>query len=173
LPTHIFHISETPGIELFIPRPSPSHFEGLDQPVVFGIGEKLLHNYLLPRDCPRVCCYASELTSQAELDQFISCDKAYKIFVQKDRLEAIKSSILYGYEFDGQNFNLLDQVADYYVSTKIEKPIRTWQIEGILDELAKRNNLELELVSDLKVVAEAVKNSTLHFSMIRLRNLGR
>jgi hypothetical protein len=50
------------------------------------------------------------LTSQAELDQFISCDKAYKIFVQKDWLEAIKSSILYGYEFDGQNFNLLADI---------------------------------------------------------------
>jgi hypothetical protein len=169
--TRIFHLSETPGIELFVPRPSPAHFEGLDQPVVFGIGEKLLHNYLLPRDCPRVCCYASELTSQAERDQFFNGDNTYKIFLQKDWLEAIKNTILYGYEFDGQNFYLLDQIADYYVSPKIEKPIRAWQIDDILAELVKRNSLEIEWVSDLKVVAEAVNNSTLHFSMIRMRNL--
>jgi hypothetical protein len=173
LPACIFHISETPGIEFFVPKPSPSHYEALEQPVVFAIGEKLLHNYLLPRDCPRVCCYASEQSSLADRDQYLCRDKPYKVFVQMDWLDIIKNTTLYGYEFDLQNFRLLDQIADYYVSAEKEKPIRTWQIDDILAELAQRTQLEFELVSDLKAVAEAVKNSTLHFSMIRMRNLGR
>jgi len=47
----IFHISEQAGINIFEPRPSPSHFEAITGNVIFGITGELLHNYLLPRDC--------------------------------------------------------------------------------------------------------------------------
>lgn len=62
----LFHISEEPGIKMFVPRPSPSHFDGITGNVVFAISESLLHNYLLPRDCPRVTYYASETTTTEE-----------------------------------------------------------------------------------------------------------
>ena len=50
----LFHISEEGGIDQFDPRPSPSFFAEIKGDVVFAISGKLLHNYLLPRDCPRV-----------------------------------------------------------------------------------------------------------------------
>ncbi|RFM27351.1 hypothetical protein [Deminuibacter soli] len=41
----LFHISETPGITLFEPRPSPSFFEGIAGEVVFAIEERLVAGY--------------------------------------------------------------------------------------------------------------------------------
>ena len=49
----LFHVSEEAGIRRFEPRP------GADgQPRVWAITDARLHNYLLPRDCPRVTFYA-------------------------------------------------------------------------------------------------------------------
>ena len=51
----LYHVSDQPGIPLFEPRPvRAGHPRGDLPPVVWAVGERLLHNYLLPRDCPRV-----------------------------------------------------------------------------------------------------------------------
>jgi hypothetical protein len=50
----LFHVSEERGIERFAPRSSA----GGMGPVVWAIDKHRLRNYLLPRECPRVTCYA-------------------------------------------------------------------------------------------------------------------
>lgn len=55
----LYHVSEEPGIARFDPRPAT----GVEWPVVWAIGDERLHNYLLPRDCPRVTFFAGPRTS--------------------------------------------------------------------------------------------------------------
>jgi len=54
----LYHVSEYSHIERFEPRPPPCSGVGPVESVVWAIDEEHLHNYLLPRDCPRVTFYA-------------------------------------------------------------------------------------------------------------------
>jgi hypothetical protein len=69
----------------------------------------------------------------------------------------------------GETFTLLDECAGYYVSRKPVVPVSVKKITGILDELLTRN-IELRFVPSLWPLADAVKQSTLYFSLIRMRN---
>jgi hypothetical protein len=171
LPNRIFHISEEAGIEQFVPRqPSPS-FAHLQQNVVFGVGERLLHNYLLPRECPRVTYYAMSETTLADQTEYLPAGKTYQMWIAQDWLETIKKTVLWCYEFDNHNFRLIDKIADYYVSSQTEYPVQVTRIDNILAQLAKMTQVEVGFADNLVEIAERVKKSTLHFSFIRMRNI--
>ncbi len=167
---HIFHISENGEIEIFMPRPSPSHFKNLDRDVVFGISDKLLHNYLLPRDCPRVTFYASAETLSADKERFLLTSAEFVIAIEAKWLPIILKTTLFCYEFDDKTFSMIDECADYYVSFEKVKPIAVKRIDNIIGELFKRENLELRILSNLWEIAEKVSKSSLNFSLIRMRN---
>ena len=54
----LFHVSDQPGITRFEPRPPPPGNTTHTGRMVWAVGQRLLHNYLVPRDCPRVTFYA-------------------------------------------------------------------------------------------------------------------
>ena len=64
----LVHVSETPGIARFEPRPSELHHE----PVVWAIDDVLLHLYLSPRDCPRVCFRTGPGTTPDDRARFLA-----------------------------------------------------------------------------------------------------
>jgi hypothetical protein len=169
-PEKIFHISENGEIETFKPRPSPAKIENLAGDVVFGISEKLLHNYLLPRDCPRVTFYASDKTSPTDKEKFLPAATDYVIAVEAKWFPAIQQTTLFCYEFDGETFSLIDECAGYYVSYKEVKPLSVKRIDNILDELFRRNDIELRILPELWSIADKVSKSSLNFSLIRMRN---
>lgn len=169
-PNTLFHISEEGNIQKFIPKPSPSHYDQISGDVVFAITGELLHNYLLPRDCPRVTFYAGANTSPADKERFSGLsDAKYVIAVEQKWLPAIQHSKLYCYEFPADTFSLLDACAGYYVSYQQVNPIAVKLIDNALDELFKRN-IELRLLPNLHHLANEVAKSSLNFSIIRLRN---
>ena len=49
----LFHVSDQPGITRFEPRPPPPGNTTHTGRMVWAVGQRLLHNYLVPRDCPR------------------------------------------------------------------------------------------------------------------------
>ena len=168
--SRLFHISEEPGIHLFEPRPSPSHFDDIKGDVVFAITDDLLHNYLLPRDCPRVTWYAGAKTNQADKKRFVGNSAAnYIVVVESGWYQRIKETTLYCYEFPAENFTLIDECAGYYISYNPIVPISIKSINDIMAELLKRN-IELHFTSSLIQLADAVSKSTLNFSLIRMRN---
>ncbi len=169
-PEKIFHVSENGEIEIFKPRPSPSKFANITRDVVFGISDKLLHNYLLPRDCPRVTYYPSDQTSATDKETFLQTSANYVMVIEAKWLPIIQRSALFCYEFDGKTFSMIDKCADYYVSYQEVKPISVRRNDKILDELFKRNNLELRITTNLWAIADKVSKSSLNFSLIRMRN---
>jgi hypothetical protein len=169
-PNRIFHVSEEPDIRHFEPRPPPSLDAGVSDPVVWAISERLLHNYLLPRDCPRVTFYAKNTTSGEDLARFmIGTTARHVVAVEAGWLPRIQATRLYRYEFPPETFVQADHGAGYLVSREAVSPIEVVPIPEILPALAARD-VELRVIPSLWKLRDAVHASTLAFSFIRMRN---
>lgn len=169
----MFHISEEQGIKVFIPRKSPQLYKQIKDDVVFAVSDKMLHNYLLPRDCPRVCFYTGEKTSEIDKMKFFGDSKnKFIINVEESWREAITKTKLYKYEFSSERFELLDENAGYYISYAIQIPVNITEVKDIFSELRERN-VELRFLSFIIKLADEISNSTLDYSIIRLRNAKR
>ena len=160
----LFHVSEESVIDVFEPRPSGY----VADPVVWAIDEARLHNYLVPRDCPRVTYYAGPETSAVDVERFLGASPAV-VAVESRWLECLRSCRLYLYHFPPDTFECLDECAGYFVSRETVVPARVEIIDDPIAELLKRG-VELRFVADLWPLRDAVVHSTLQFSIIRMRN---
>jgi len=161
----VYHVSETAGIARFEPRADAE-----DRLRVWAIGESRLHNYLLPRDCPRVTYYANALTSEHDRRAFFTVsDDQSVVAIEHGWLGALRGTRLHIYEFDAHDFVLDDAIAAYYVSTRAVAPIAHREVADPLAELITRG-VELRVLSSLWPLRDAVAASTLGFSIIRMRN---
>jgi hypothetical protein len=161
----LFHVSDIPGTEVFSPRPARDggHY-------VWAVGEARLHNYLVPRDCPRVTYYVGPETTAADQAKFFSqTDAEAVVAVEKAWLPAILSGTLYLYEFEPTPFRLHDDIARHYVTEQTVVPINCVKVTDILSELLARP-IELRFMPSLWPLREVVIQSTLAFSIIRMRN---
>ncbi len=166
----IFHVSERPDITLFQPRSSPSYFADIKGDVVFAIADRLLHNYLLPRDCPRVTWYAGPQTTDIDKHHYNgNSDADYTIVVESGWYQRIKDTVLYCYELPVEGFKRLDECAGYYIAYKSVEPLIVTPIYDIMSELLT-HNVELRFTPSLLKLADEVSKSSLNFSLIRMRN---
>ncbi len=167
----LYHVSEDPHIELFKPRPSPSKLKGLRHDCVFAINDKLLHNYLLPRDCPRVTYYAGSQTSSSDIEKFFNFNSKNKfvVAIEKAWLEKIRYCTLFLYKMPVDEFELLDEVAGYYVSFNSVESVEMIKISDLINEI-KNRGVQLLVLPEIKSLALNVSKSTLNFSNIRIRN---
>jgi hypothetical protein len=168
----LYHVSEEADIKIFYPRPSPQFYKNIKGDVVFAIDDKMLHNYLLPRDCPRVTFYAKPDSSKSDKDKFIGkSEKKYIITVESGWAERIKQTTLYLYQLPTESFRLLDEGAGYYISYEAVKPVSVHHVTDVLTKLTKQDT-ELRFMPSIRDLAEEVSKSTLQFSIMRLRNAG-
>ncbi|MCE2962188.1 MAG: Rieske (2Fe-2S) protein [Chitinophagales bacterium] len=165
----IFHVSEDPTIEIFHPRPATA-FAELKKDVVFAVSETLLHNYLLPRDCPRVTFYAGHTTSEDDKVKFLSDEFEYVLAIEEKWLEKAISTTLYLYEFDAASFEILDKVAGYFISYESQTPIGKTILSQPIQAIKDRGNIDLKILDNLQDLAQNITDSSLNFSIIRMRN---
>ncbi len=166
----MYHISDQPGIRLFEPRPAPHPSAGVEGDAIWVVDEDHLHNYLLPRDCPRVTFYATEQSNPADVERLIGPGGArYVVAIESRWLPEIQRQRLYKYEFDPGDFTVLDEGAGYYISRRAVGPLSETKIDDILGALME-HNVELRIMASLWELREAVIHSTLQFSIIRMRN---
>jgi hypothetical protein len=168
-PNKIFHVSEEGDIKTFLPRPSPSPIEKVTGDVVFGISDTLLHNYLFPRNCPRVTYYAKHDTSQSDREAFFHSSAEFVVAIEARWLPIVQQTTIYCYELPAETFSILDECAGYYVSSEQVNPISVLRIENPIDALLSKNNVELLVLPTLWTLADKVSKSTLNFSLIRMR----
>src|SRR3712207_6006347 len=159
----LFHVSEESGIERFEPRPS----EYTVEPVVWAIDSERLRNYLVPRDCPRVTYYAGRQTTAADRERFLGSSPAV-VAIESGWLGRLRSCRLYCYHLPPETFACLDECAGYFVSRVPVVPARVEVFDDLVGELLKRG-VELRFVPSLWSLHDAVAESTLQFSMIRMR----
>lgn len=166
----LFHVSEESDIEVFEPR-LPSRRD-LDQSVglVWAIDEDHLPSFLTPRDCPRVTYHISSNSSIEDRIRFFSSSTTiHAVVFESDWYYKIMNTVLYIYEFEPSDFTLLDPVAGYYVSQKTQRPVSKHIVNDLIGELLKRN-IELRITDNLWDIADAVKQSSLNWSICRMKN---
>jgi hypothetical protein len=169
--SRLFHLSEEPGIAKFVPRPSPSFFPAIKGDVVYAITDKLLHNYLLPRDCPRVTYYANPESKPEDIDRFLGQSNAtFVVAIEAAWFQRVKETVLYSYEFPTGSFIPLDENAGYYISYESVAPLAERRIDDIFGELLSRRDIELRVLPELWTLGDAVVKSSLSYSLIRMRN---
>ncbi len=167
-PAALYHLSEDATISQFTPRPHPRQPE--HQPLVWAIQGSHVGNYLLPRDCPRICLRCDQHTSAEDQVRFFGFSTAQTIIaVEHAWLARIRATSLYAYEFSQANFALSDAAAGYWISLSTVAPITMHPIDDLLGQLIGLG-VELRLMPNLWHLHKAVAQSTLQFSMIRMRN---
>lgn len=170
MPESLFHISDNPNITRFEPRPPPSPNSGQTGRMVWAVGERLLHNYLLPRDCPRVTFYAAPNSSAEDIARLMGTSTAsYIVAIESGWLPAVRSGRLYQYALPPETFVSADEGAGYYISRAVVTPLAVIPIDDLLGALLARN-VELRVMPSLWKLCDAVVASSLQFSMIRMRN---
>jgi hypothetical protein len=170
----LFHVSEDGAIARFEPRPLPKGAVGVgaDERIVWGIDASHLHNYLLPRDCPRVTFYVRPDRVQTLVDEplLAGTTASRVIAVESAWLERIRTIPLFCYEFPPTGFACIDANAGYFVSRVPVTPAHVRPIGDPLIELA-RHDVELRMMPSLWKLHDAVIASpNVSYSIIRMRN---
>jgi hypothetical protein len=166
----LYHVSDQPGIERFDPRPSPTPHPAVDGPVVWAVGERLLHNYLMPRDCPRVTFYVGPNTVPADAERLmLGASARHVVAIETEWLDRLRRERLYLYRVPGGTFRPVDPGAGYYVSSEPIVPLDVTEIADVLAALVARD-VELRVMPSLWALRDLVIASTIKFSIIRWRN---
>jgi hypothetical protein len=162
----LFHVSEHAGIEIFEPRPHTQFPEG----VVWAIDDAHLHTYLLPRDCPRIAIIPKADTTEEDRLRFMGSTTAPAVLaIESSWLARAMQQRIFVYALPAATFTLEDAIAGHYVSRKAVTPIDMRAIDQPLLEMVQRD-IELRVMPSLWALREAVVDSTLHFSITRMRN---
>ena len=122
----LFHYSENPNIELFIPRPRPKRIIGgrmLEESVVWAIDEWHSPVYFFPRECPRLLLWPVSGSIEAGISRWMG-DRPPRMVAHIERrwLQKFGACELYRYEFAGSNFETLED-AGVHVATKALEPV--------------------------------------------------
>jgi hypothetical protein len=168
----LFHVSEEPSIETFVPRMPPTENAEVQFPVVWSVDEKHLVNYLVPRECPRVAFHSLPSSSEKDREAFLGESGAqHVVAIAASWFDRAVRSQLWVYEFSPQSFTCADTTAGYFVSRVAVTPTSRRLCESPLIELVG-SGVELRVVPNLPALASAVASSSLAFSCIRMRNAG-
>jgi hypothetical protein len=164
----LYHISDKPGIRRFDPRPAPSQSARQEGLMVWAIDWDHLHNYLLPRNCPRVTFFPNEDSDPEDVEKLMCGTTAkHVVAIEAIWLPEVQKQCLYQYDFDSKDFTCVDQIAGYWISRKPVIPVAENKIDDILSELLK-HEVELRVMPSLWKLREAVIHSTLGYSIIRM-----
>jgi hypothetical protein len=165
----LFHVSERADIEGFEPRRLPGSADDAP-PVVWAIDEEHLDNYLLSRDCPRVCFRASAASRAEDVRRFLGSDAgAVVVAIESGWEPRARSTPLHLYRLPAETFTCQDRNAGYFVSSAVVSPLERIHVARPLDLLHSRG-AALRVLPSLWPLHDEVAASTLAFSMIRMRN---
>lgn len=164
----LFHVSEESNIEKFVPRIPYRKDVDQSKGIVWSLTEEQLPNWGTPRDCPRVCYRAVKESKQDDIYKFFSSSFRHCVAIEHDWHQRMLDTTLYIYEFNTENF-YFDECAGFYVSKKTETPISITRHENLYAELFKRK-VEVRILENLWELGEAVKESSLKWSLCRMAN---
>jgi hypothetical protein len=140
--------------------------EWLNGPLVWAIDDIHDFMYLFPRDCPRILIWAMPETT-AE-DRRLLGDWRGAAYIERGWMERLQGETIQRYEMPVDDFENL-QDAGMWVSRRTVTPLALTVLSGLDREFAP-DGIELRAVDSLTPL-KALRDSTLHVSAIRLRNV--
>ncbi len=166
MPT-LSHFSEDPTIARFVPRAPLARPEV--EPLVWAIDDWHAPIYYVPRDCPRVCFWPLPTTTAADSARFYATVPARMVIaIEGAWLDRLRTTRLYRYTMPGETF---EDLPDYSgsVSRATIVPLKVEPVGDLLTALVA-TGVELRITPSLVPLGRAIIESTLHFSLIRMRN---
>ncbi len=164
----LYHFSEESDIRSFEPRFATPELGK----VVWAVSDAGMYTYLLPRDCPRVTFRADNNTTQEDIHRFFGHSSAqYVVVIESGWLAKVQATTLYRYHIPCDMFRRYreDSISQYYVSHQPVTPLCVEPIEDLVKALIDFG-VELRIMPSLWPLYDAVVNSTLAFSIIRMRH---
>jgi len=163
----LYHFSEEPTIERFVPRAPLARPEV--EPLVWAIDEWHQPIYFVPRDCPRVCFWPLATTTPRDRERFFApvADRMV-VAIEGGWLDRLRATRLYRYVLPEESFESLHDHGAH-VSRQAVVPLGVEPLPDLLG-LFPAAGAELRICRSLTPLAHAVVASTLHFSLIRMRN---
>lgn len=160
----MFHVTDAGPLSSMSPRPSPpgTAYEG--RPWVWALDEAHLPNYLLPRQCPRVCWRASHLTHR-----LLGSASSRVIAIEHHWARQLLHAGLDVHELAPTGFTVLDEQAGYWVADHEVPVLQVRHVEDCFSALAE-HDVELRLVPSLWPYMDVVIEHAPEYSGIRLRN---
>ena len=164
----LLYFSEDPTISRVEPRLSPSRPEF--PPLVWAIDAEHAPLYYFPRDCPRVAFWALPGSTPSDIDRFLAHTTArWVIAIESAWLERVRQTRLFAYHLPREAFTCQDAEIGYYTCVEAVTPLRVEPVGDLLARLADAN-IELRVTPSLWPLHDALIPSSLHFSLIRMRN---
>ena len=163
----LYHFSENPDIKRFEPRPPLAHPDAA--PCVWAIDEHHAPLYYFPSDCPRAAFWPLPTSDPDQVRVLFSDVSARMVIaIEQAWVDRLLSTKLYRYRMPSEIFIDCEDHG-VYVSREPVEPTACDLIDDPLKWLA-RDNVELRLCPSLVPLAELLLDSTLHYSLIRMRN---
>lgn len=166
---YLLHFSEDATITRFEPRPAPGRPDG--DPLVWAIAPDRAALYLFPRDCPRIGYWATSKTSVSDKYRFLSQTAAKRVLVIESAwLERMRACALYAYRLPPETFEPMG-MEGYFTSQAVVTPHSVVPVGDLISAIAQED-AELRITPSLWPLHDALLDTTLHFSMVRMRNAG-
>lgn len=161
----LFHVSDEGPLTAMKPRPSPAGAPYEGRQLVWAVDEERLPNYLLPRQCPRVCW----ATGRGQHEDLLSSPAARVIAVEHGWVPHLLRASLNVHLLDPASFTLLDPTAGYWISEQTVRVENVRHVDDCFPALAE-HGVEVRLTSSLWPYVDAVVAARAEFSVIRIRN---
>jgi len=161
----LFHFSENPNIEKFVPRPPLRHPDA--EARVWAIDAWHAPLYYFPSDCPRVCFWPLPTTTAEDMRQYWT-DESNRMVVAIEHAWAgrLQNVPIYRYEFAEEGF--VDcQDHGVFVSEETVTPLSVTPVGPCLKALAEAT-VELRLCPSLVKLGKRMMETSLHWSLIRM-----
>jgi hypothetical protein len=169
-PGEVLHFSEDPTITQFIPHTAPTSSE--TEPYVWAVDAGRCPDYWFPRSCPRGMAWKLPTSTAEDRERIIGAgggDRVHAIeYAWLDRLRTVR---LYAYRLPAAGFVPIGHpVPHAHVTTEPVSPLGPAEPVGDLLRLHEEAGIQLRVLANLWPFWDAVIQSSLGFSGIRLLN---
>ena len=166
---NLYHFSEDVDVTRFEPTPPPGRPDG--EPLVWAVAEDRAPLYWFPRDCPRIAFWALPTTTPQDQATFLGQTAAKQVLtIEGAWLDRVRDARMYAYRLAPDSFRMVG-MDGYFVSKVAVTPLDVEPVGDVLKRL-RDAGVELRITPSLWPLHDALLESTLHFSMLRMKNAG-
>jgi hypothetical protein len=170
VPGEVLHFSEDSTITGFVPHVARTARE--PSPYVWAVDAEQAPSYWFPRDCPRMMAWAGPWTTVDDRERILGPGGGERVHaVEYSWLERMRTVRLYAYRLPAAWFRPIGEPRPHaMVAERPVAPLGPPERVGDLFALHAAAGLQLRVLPELWAFADAVADSTLEFSGIRMRN---
>ena len=169
-PGHVLHFSEDPTIVRFEPHVAATAQQ--PEAYVWAVDAQNSPSYWFPRQCPRGMAWVGPNTAPDDRERIIGAGGGERVHaVEYGWLERIRQARVYAYRFAADQFEPFgDPTPHAFVATEAVVPLGPAEPVGDLLTLHQEADIQLRVLGNLWAFWDAVIESSLEFSGIRLHN---